>query len=834
NTDGSLDTSFDLINTLDGTPTFAEGGAAVVLDADAEIRDAELDALNSGNGDYDGASVTLSRNGGVSTEDAFSFTDGNGITLETSTSLNKTVLQKSGATIAIFDTTTIPGELRITFTNSGGQTPTSADVDYILQQITYANSSDAPPASAQIDWTFDDGNTGSQGTGGALQATGSTTVTITAVNDAPDFATISFTENIISTAADAAIYVTTVDVDGDGDVDVLSASHDDDKIAWYENDGAQNFTEHAISTAANGAKLVTTADVDGDGDMDVLSASEFDNKIAWYENDGSENFTERVISTGAIGASSVTTADVDGDGDMDVLSTSLNDDTIAWYENDGAQNFTAHTISTAANGAKSVTTADVDGDGDIDVLSASKFDNKITWYENDGAENFTAHTISTGANDAQSVTTADVDGDGDLDVLSASYGNSKIAWYENDGAENFTERVISTGAIGASSVSTADVDGDGDMDVLSTSHSDDKVAWYENDGAGNFTERVISTGADVAWQVATADVDSDGDLDVLSASHLDDKIAWYENTAVTTLDGAPTFTEDGAAVVLDADVIVSDAELDALNGGNGNYDGASVTLVRNGGASTEDVFSNSGLLGALTEAGSLVYNGTTIGTVTTNSGGTLVLSFNTNATSALVDSTLQSIAYSNSSDAPPASAQIDWSFDDGDAEQATGSTTVTITAVNDIPVITNLGGDALAYSEGDRAVVIEQGSDVVVADVDSTDFDTGTLTVFFAAGSDSAEDILAIRNQGSGTGEISVAGYGVAYEGTLIGSFTGGANGVDLVITLNANANPAAVQALIENITYENSDSDNATTGARTVRFVLSDGDGGTSADHDT
>ena len=28
------------------------------------------------------------------------------------------------------------------------------------------------------------------------------------------------------------------DVDGDGDIDVLSASHYDDKIAWYENDGA--------------------------------------------------------------------------------------------------------------------------------------------------------------------------------------------------------------------------------------------------------------------------------------------------------------------------------------------------------------------------------------------------------------------------------------------------------------------------------------------------------------------------------------------------------------------------------------------------------------------
>ncbi|MCP3998509.1 MAG: hypothetical protein GY722_26090, partial [bacterium] len=115
-----------------------------------------------------------------------------------------------------------------------------------------------------------------------------------------------------------------------------------------------------------------------------------------------------------------------------------------------------------------------------------------------------------------------------------------------------------------------------------------------------------------------------------------------------------------------------------------------------------------------------------------------------------------------------------------------------------------------------------------------SDFDTGTLTVSFAAGSDVAEDRLAIRNQGYGTGEISVAGYGVAYEGTLIGSFTGGTGGSDLVITFNANADSAAVQALIENITYENIDNDNLTTGARTVRFVLSDGDGATSSDYDT
>ncbi|MCP4253896.1 MAG: DUF4347 domain-containing protein, partial [Candidatus Scalindua sp.] len=908
---------------------------------------------------------------------------------------------------------------------------------------------------------------------GSLDSVSSYTMTldVTAVNDASSFSSTTFSANTITTGADGANSVTAVDMDGDGDMDLLSASSNDNTIAWYENDGSGSFTEHNITTSAIRAVSVTTADMDGDGDMDVISNTSWGGKIDWYENDGSENFTAHTIdtfSTAAVVDGSVHVADVDGDGDLDVLAATANSTQIAWYENDGSENFTSHYITTSSRGFFTLTTADVDGDGDLDVVSASNdYAGKIDWYENDGSENFTAHTIdtySTGA-DVGSVHVADIDDDGDLDLLLATYTDDKIIWYENDGSENFTTHTITSSADGASSVTTADVDGDGDLDILSASKLDDKIVWYENDGSENFSTNTITTGADGALSVIAADMDGDGDLDVISASYNDDTIRWYENTAVSTLDGAPSFTEGGSAVVLDANVEISDTELDA----SGNYSGASLTLVRNGGTNASDQFSETGTLSALTESGNLVVGGTTIGTVTTNSGGTLVLTFNSNATRALVNSAMQQIAYSNSSDAPSSSAQINWSFDDGNsgsqgtggALQATGSTTVSITAVNDVPTasnntvttnedttytltasdfnftdvdgdtmasikvttletvgalqlsgvdvtlnqvitkanidsgnlkfvpvanangssydsfafsvndgtadsassytltvdvtavndaptaanntvttnedttytftasdfsfsdiegstmasikvttletagslqlsgvdvtlnqvitkadidagnlkfvpvanangssydsfafsvndgtadsassytltvdvtavndaptITNLASDALNYTEGDRTVVIEQGADVIVTDVDLTDFDTGTLTVSFTGvGSDQEEDILAIRNQGYGTGEISIAGYGVAYEGTLIGSFTGGANGVDLVITFNANANAVAVEALIENITYENSDNDNPTIGARTVRFVLNDGDGDTSANYDT
>jgi len=141
-----------------------------------------------------------------------------------------------------------------------------------------------------------------------------------------------------------------------------------------------SFSYQAIS--ADGARSVYAVDVDGDEDIDVLSASLNDSKIAWYENDGNENFTPHTITTDAFGAWSVYSVDVDGDGDMDVLSASLNDSKIAWYENDGNENFNPHTITTSADGAVSVYAVDIDGDGDMDVLSASQLDDKIAWYEN--------------------------------------------------------------------------------------------------------------------------------------------------------------------------------------------------------------------------------------------------------------------------------------------------------------------------------------------------------------------------------------------------------------------------------------------------------------------
>ena len=89
-------------------------------------------------------------------------------------------------------------------------------------------------------------------------------------------------------------------------------------------------------------------DLNNDGFLDIVSASENDNTIAWYENDGNANptFTATDITTSVNGARSIFAADLDGDGDTDLISGSTLDDTVFWHENLGGNNAPVATAQT--------------------------------------------------------------------------------------------------------------------------------------------------------------------------------------------------------------------------------------------------------------------------------------------------------------------------------------------------------------------------------------------------------------------------------------------------------------------------------------------------------
>jgi uncharacterized delta-60 repeat protein len=265
----------------------------------------------------------------------------------------------------------------------------------------------------------------------------------------------------------------------------------------------------------------------------------------------------------------------------------------------------------------------------------------------------------------------------------------------------------------------------------------------------------------------------------------------YDNPpAFTGLDGAPSFTENGTPVVLDADVTVSDLDLDAV----GNYKGATLTLTRHGGGNYDDGFVGTGTLSLNYEVN---VDGVWVGNTQTLNGSP-VITFNENATPALVDKVLQQIGYSNGSSSPPASVQIDWTFNDGHNGLATGSTTVAITAVNDAPILRVIDGLVTTvfggyYDQAENIALLTDGDIVVAGDagyspdfklarynadgsLDSS-FGTGGKVVTDFGGYDQAHNAAALTNGkilvvGNSGGDFALARYNA--DGNLDATFGSG------------------------------------------------------------
>jgi len=290
------------------------------------------------------------------------------------------------------------------------------------------------------------------------------------------------------------------DIDGDGDLDLIEGdSGDGFSQPWFIrvhsnlNGDGSSWSKDIINNGLRdetltGQSSVFVADMDNDGDMDIIGSGWDNNRIAWYENNGAGSFSKgESITNSADQVRSIVAADMDNDGDMDIISA--HEDIIAWYENDGNANptWTKIIIAGTFDTAQAVYAADMDNDGDIDIIAVKH--NGIVWFENDGNADptFTAANVATSGPGADqydmfggygpiAISVADINNDGHMDILSAK------SWYINDGNANpsWTAAQFRTGTNDIRSISAADMDGDGDMDILATSYDDDKISWYEN------------------------------------------------------------------------------------------------------------------------------------------------------------------------------------------------------------------------------------------------------------------------------------------------------------------------------------------------------------------
>lgn len=183
----------------------------------------------------------------------------------------------------------------------------------------------------------------------------------------------------------------------------------------------------------------------------------------------------------------------------------------------------------------------------------------------------------------------------------------------------------------------------------------------------------------------------------------------------------------GGTVVLDASANASltDTELDALNGGTGNWSGASLTVQRSSAVSADDFgFNTSGALftvSGTSASGNLQSGGQTFATYT-NIGGVLTVNFTSSgstATTALANDVARHINYRN--DTPAGDATIRFTLHDGTVAGTVANVTVTsdtiyVTNTTDTAVINATNG--VSFSEA-----------VAIAAADAT----GSQTIVFSS-----------------------------------------------------------------------------------------------------
>ena len=153
---------------------------------------------------------------------------------------------------------------------------------------------------------------------------------------------------------------------------------------------------------------------------------------------------------------------------------------------------------------------------------------------------------------------------------------------------------------------------------------------------------------------------------------------------------------------------------------------------------------------------------------------------------------------------------------------STATVSITVNNVNDDPVITAGGDPTPTFEESGPAVIIDGA--MTIADVDTANFNTGFLRAQVTGNLDPGDHLLIQES-----GDITLSGSDVLFDGVVIGVIDGTDDGStgNLLITLDADATPAAVQALARTIAFTN-DAAEPTTVARTVTFTVDSGDGGT------
>lgn len=277
-----------------------------------------------------------------------------------------------------------------------------------------------------------------------------------------------------------------------------------------------------------------------------------------------------------------------------------------------------------------------------------------------------------------------------------------------------------------------------------------------------------------------------------------------------------TYTEGGSAVALLPGGTLSDPQLDAEKGGQGDYDGASITVERDGGASTDDSFTFIADDNLKLDGDVLKLDGEEIATFKVVDG-KLTVTFTATVTTADAQNVLRRIAYANTSDDPTrdgSTASFTVTLNDGDGHSDTLAAEVGLVGVNDAPTITTSAVSSTYKAEGERVKLFENTS---VRTVEAGQTVWQVIVTLEPAGTG---DVLGVDGGkillDAATSGVQSTGTGLQYMVSISGGKT--------TVTLFLNGTPERAAAVIDSLTYGN--SGDALSGTRTIGLSVRDSGG--------
>ena len=343
--------------------------------------------------------------------------------------------------------------------------------------------------------------------------------------------------------------------------------------------------------------------------------------------------------------------------------------------------------------------------------------------------------------------------------------------------------------------------------------SSDGGKLYATSSSGTMNIYALSASGTLTLSQTVADV---GGAAAIALSKDGTNVVVAGNT-LSRFSTTPTYIV-GAEITLTGDLSLTDANLDALAGGAGDYHGASVTVARQGGGSADDQFGFAAT-GAYALAGNqITRDGQAIASFVQN-GGVLTLTFTAAISKAEANAVLQHITYRNVG-SPVSGNVVTLTVTASDGELSSTSRNIDLLMANNTPpeLVATVVNNPV-YDTASQAVTLFKDASVNTGETGQAII---ALSVTVDGVAAAANEFLIVDGTRVDLSQASsgstASGYGYTY--TI-------SNGVGtLTVNHAAGIGLAATQALVNGIAYVN-DTTRATTGTRAFTLASVQDSGG-------